>query len=119
MCFKCHGEKQGPFQAEHPPVTEDCTICHRPHGSPVDNLLIQDQPVLCLQCHPGHSDGHRTPIVSVSPGSPETVEAINGFYGRCTSCHSRIHGNDLMSGTGNPTFMPGSPLDGGSEDSSG
>ncbi len=110
MCFKCHAEKQGPFQAEHPPVTEDCTICHRPHGSPVDNLLIQDQPMLCLQCHPGHSDGHRTPIVSTSPGNPETVEAINGFYGRCTSCHSRIHGTDLMSGSGNPTFMPGSPL---------
>jgi len=110
MCFKCHTDKQGPFQAEHPPVTEDCMICHRPHGSPVDNLLIQDQPILCLQCHPGHSDAHRTPLVSTSPGNPDTVEAINAFYGRCTSCHSRIHGSDLLSGTGNPTFMPGQPL---------
>ena len=118
MCFKCHAEKAGPFQAEHPPVTEDCTICHRPHGSPVDNLLVQDQPILCLQCHPGHSDGHRTPLVSTTPGNPDTLVAINGFYGRCTSCHSRIHGSDLMSGSGNPTFMPGSPLDGGSEESS-
>jgi DmsE family decaheme c-type cytochrome len=118
MCFKCHGEKQGPFQAEHPPVTEDCTICHRPHGSPVDNLLIQDQPVLCLQCHPGHSDHSRSLLVSTTPGNPDTLEAINGFYGRCTSCHSRIHGSDLLSGTGNPTFMPGSPLGGASEETS-
>ncbi|MFB3879743.1 MAG: DmsE family decaheme c-type cytochrome [Armatimonadota bacterium] len=119
MCFKCHAEKAGPFQAEHPPVTEDCTICHRPHGSPVDNLLIQDQPILCLQCHPGHSDGHRTPIVSLTPESPDAIEAINAFYGRCTSCHSRIHGSDLLSGSGNPTFMPGLPLEGGSEAESG
>ena len=107
MCYKCHAEKAGPFQAEHPPVTEDCTICHRPHGSPVDNLLVQDQPILCLQCHPGHSDSHRTPIVPTSPDNPDGLEGINGFYGKCTSCHSRIHGTDLMSGSGNPTFMPG------------
>lgn len=110
MCFRCHAEKEGPFQAEHPPVTEDCTICHRPHGSPVENLLIAEQPALCLQCHPGHSDAHRTPIVSTSPNDPQARNAIAGFYGKCTSCHSRIHGTDLLSGTGNPTFMPGSPL---------
>jgi DmsE family decaheme c-type cytochrome len=111
MCFRCHGEKRGPFVAEHPPVTEDCTICHRPHGSPVDYMLIQDQPLLCLQCHPGHSDGHRTPLVSTSPDNPDTQQAIFGFYARCTSCHSHIHGTDLLSGTGNPTFMPGQPFE--------
>jgi DmsE family decaheme c-type cytochrome len=110
MCFRCHAEKAGPFQAEHPPVTEDCTICHRPHGSPVNNLLVMDQPVLCLQCHAGHSDSHRSPLVGTSPDAPAALTAINGFYGKCTSCHSRIHGTDLMSQTGNPTFMPGSPL---------
>jgi DmsE family decaheme c-type cytochrome len=111
MCFKCHAEKAGPFMAEHPPVTEDCTICHRPHGSPVPSLLVQDQPMLCLQCHTGHSDSHRTPLVGTSPNNPDTLKAIGGFYNRCTSCHSRIHGNDLLSQTGNPTFMPGSPLE--------
>ena len=110
MCFKCHAEKAGPFAGEHPPVTEDCTICHRPHGSPVPKMLIQDQPMLCLQCHSGHSDGHRSPTVGTSPNNPDTLQAIGGFYNKCTSCHSRIHGSDLLSGTGNPTFMPGSPL---------
>ncbi len=119
MCFKCHTDKQGPFQAEHPPVTEDCTICHRPHGSPVDRLLIVDQPMLCLRCHSGHSDSHRSPLVALSPNSPDTLQGISAFYSRCTSCHSRIHGTDLLSGTGNPTFMPGSPLGGAEAASAG
>jgi DmsE family decaheme c-type cytochrome len=110
MCFRCHPEKQGPFIAEHPPVTEDCTICHRPHGSPVDNLLVMDQPMLCLRCHPGHSSGLRSPLVPITPGDPAGPQAVNGLYSRCTSCHSRIHGTDLLSGTQNPTFMPGYPL---------
>jgi DmsE family decaheme c-type cytochrome len=109
MCFRCHPQNAGPFAAEHPPVTEDCTICHRPHGSPVQFMLVQDQPMLCLQCHPGHSDGHRTPIVGTTPNSANTAQTIYAFYARCTSCHSRIHGTDLLSGSGNPTFMPGSP----------
>ena len=33
VCYKCHGDKQGPFAYEHPPVTENCAICHDPHGT--------------------------------------------------------------------------------------
>ncbi len=32
-CFKCHSSKQGPFVYEHPPVAENCMICHNPHGT--------------------------------------------------------------------------------------
>ncbi|MCJ7752888.1 MAG: DmsE family decaheme c-type cytochrome, partial [Armatimonadetes bacterium] len=110
MCYKCHGEKAGPFMFEHPPVTEDCATCHKPHGSQNDHLLVQDQPLLCLQCHAGHSDGHLSPLVAGD--TPENAElATHAFYDRCTSCHSRIHGTDLPSGSDNGTFMPGRPLD--------
>ncbi len=123
MCYRCHGEKEGPFVYEHPPVTEDCATCHKPHGSQNDYLLVQDQPMLCLQCHPGHSDGHRTPLVSLDPDTPagvaEAQAAIVGFYGNCTSCHSRIHGADLPSGTEHGTFMPGAPLQPASSASAG
>jgi len=109
-CFRCHAEKEGPFTFEHPPVTEDCTTCHRPHGSPNDYLLQVEQPMLCLQCHPGHHDADRTPIVALDPNNPDqTLAGITAFYGRCTSCHSLIHGTDLPSGTENGTFMPGRP----------
>ncbi len=110
MCFKCHPDKAGPFVAEHPPVTEDCTICHRPHGSPVRKMLVEDMPMLCLQCHPGHSDASRSPLVATSPNNPNALTAIGAFYSRCTSCHTRIHGSDLLAQTGDPVFMPGSPL---------
>ncbi len=115
MCFKCHAEKAGPFIFGHPPVTEDCATCHKPHGAQNDYLLVQDQPMLCLQCHPGHSDGHRSPLVGADASTPEGLAqgelAIRAFYDRCTSCHSRIHGTDLPSGTGNGTFMPGGLLE--------
>ena len=33
-CFRCHGDKRGPFTFEHAPVRfEGCTTCHDPHGS--------------------------------------------------------------------------------------
>ena len=114
MCYKCHSDKAGPFTGEHPPVTEDCTICHKPHGSQNDRLLRMDQPMLCLQCHPGHHDSHRTPLVATSAtpaGAADAVAGIEFFYNKCTSCHFRIHGTDLVSQTGNPTFMPGGPVD--------
>ncbi len=113
MCYRCHADKQGPFIAEHPPVTEDCTICHRPHGSPVDNLLVEDMPMLCLQCHSGHGSNHRDALVPVTTdpaGVANGLQAIGAFYTRCTSCHSRIHGTDLLSQRGEPVFMPGTPL---------
>lgn len=54
LCYKCHIEKRGPFVFEHQPVTEDCTICHSPHGATANTMLVQNQPFLCLQCHPAH-----------------------------------------------------------------
>ncbi|UCH33895.1 MAG: DmsE family decaheme c-type cytochrome [Armatimonadota bacterium] len=112
MCYRCHAEKAGPFMYEHAPVTEDCTVCHKAHGAQNDRLLIVDEPMLCLQCHPGHHDGHRTPLVPLDTseaGVAEAMTAIHGFYDKCTSCHPRIHGSDLPSGTDNGTFMPGRP----------
>jgi len=112
MCYKCHSDKAGPFVNEHPPVTEDCTICHKPHGSQNDRLLVMDMPMLCLRCHPGHHDADRTALVATGTTAAAQQQALLGisaFYTKCTSCHSLIHGTDLSSGTGNGTFMPGSP----------
>jgi DmsE family decaheme c-type cytochrome len=85
LCYKCHGQYEGPFVFEHPPVTEDCTTCHQPHGSPHDNLLIQNEPFLCLRCHAGPHSRNQT---FTSP------TLIGQFYNRCTGCHNQIHGSD-------------------------
>lgn len=54
LCLECHAKHQGPFVFEHAPVEEDCNICHDPHGTVANNLLQQNEPFLCLQCHESH-----------------------------------------------------------------
>ncbi|MBI4823263.1 MAG: DmsE family decaheme c-type cytochrome, partial [Nitrospirae bacterium] len=53
-CTQCHADKEGPFVFEHADNTDDCSSCHRPHGSQHRHLLTASQPFLCLQCHEGH-----------------------------------------------------------------
>ena len=99
VCYRCHGEKQGPFAYEHPPATEDCAICHAPHGSVANNLLRQPATFLCLRCHSGHrvgptSGAHRfagLDDVGTNLGQQRA------FYSNCTDCHAQVHGSDLPS----------------------
>ena len=51
LCVSCHADKRGPWIHEHPPVEENCAICHMPHGSSHRGLLAQKAPVLCGDCH--------------------------------------------------------------------
>jgi DmsE family decaheme c-type cytochrome len=88
-CTQCHAEKEGPFLYEHADVTEDCSVCHTPHGSVNNRLLIMREPYLCLQCHTSH-------LIS----SATTPEKKLAYYTRCTDCHSQIHGTDLPSPSG-------------------
>jgi DmsE family decaheme c-type cytochrome len=93
-CTQCHTEKEGPFVYEHADLTEDCRTCHTPHGSVNNNLLIQREPYLCLQCHPSHRISSTT-----------TAEFKQAYYTRCTDCHSQIHGSDLPSQSGKGSFI--------------
>jgi DmsE family decaheme c-type cytochrome len=88
LCFKCHAELEGPFTYQHAPVVESCAKCHSPHGSAHRNLLQVSEPMLCLQCHPGHHNG-------------ATISLLT----RCTNCHSSIHGSDIPSATGGSVFI--------------
>ena len=129
VCWKCHGEFQGPFAYEHPPVTENCAYCHNPHGAVEEDLLRQPVTFLCLRCHSGHRSpgggpNHTNPrqpaghglmpdLASLDPTNPGT--ALNqlgpagrrdmqaAFFQKCTKCHNQIHGSDLPS-----PHLPGS-----------
>lgn len=92
-CTQCHAEKEGPFLYEHADITEDCRICHKPHGSVNNNLLVMREPYLCLQCHAAHRLGGST-----------TAETKRALFTRCTDCHSQIHGSDLPSASGRGRF---------------
>lgn len=94
-CYGCHAEKRGPFLWEHAPVSEDCTLCHQPHGSNHPAMLTRRPPLLCQQCH--SAAGH--------PGTAYTGEDI-GEEGSdrfllarsCMNCHSQVHGSNHPSG---------------------
>ncbi len=104
LCTNCHTEKQGPFLFDHEPVTEGCDTCHSPHGTVADNLLKQNEPFICLQCHEAHFHAGREGIST--PVDRPTGSVTNQFgeagwriaFGtKCTQCHQAVHGSDLPS----------------------
>ena len=119
LCLDCHTRYQGPFVFGHAPVEDDCTICHDPHGSVANNMLVQNEPFLCLQCHEGHFHLLREALSKPADGTlpasqldPERVAAANphgregfqaSFGTKCTTCHQVVHGSDF----------PSQPLNGG------
>jgi predicted CXXCH cytochrome family protein len=103
-CLVCHEALEGPHIFEHAPVEEDCLICHSPHGAVADNLLQQNEPFICLQCHEQHFHATRagatTPYYLPSGGSDNPFGRegfMRAFNTRCTPCHQMVHGSDLPS----------------------
>ena len=115
LCFRCHAGYQGPFIYEHAPVVENCTICHEPHGTVANNLLKQNEPFICLQCHEFHFHAGKTsPGGELSKATHKDILVENAgekpytgpfpasgfriaYTTKCTQCHSQIHGSDLPS----------------------
>lgn len=90
-CYQCHAEKRGPFLWEHEPASENCALCHSPHGSNNKAMLTSRAPVLCQNCH--SSEGHP----SIANGSSSL--SSNLLLGRsCANCHSKVHGSNHPSG---------------------
>ena len=118
-CLVCHQQHAGPFVFEHSPVMEDCAICHDVHGTVANNLLRQNEPFICLQCHQPHfhsilegfdgdySSPARTWDTNVEPNADPGYSGLSGsshpdsmkrvMLTKCTQCHQSIHGSDLPS----------------------
>ncbi len=114
LCLSCHKKYQGPFVYEHAPVVEDCMNCHDAHGSIANNLLKQNEPFVCLQCHEAHFHairisskydlkylGVQDPYNGSQPvtikGDPQQRAFQKAFLTKCTQCHTAVHGSDLPS----------------------
>lgn len=99
-CYSCHAEKRGPFLWEHNPASEDCTLCHRVHGSNHPALLNKQGPQLCQQCHATESAGggrsHISNLLDYSDADPNRARFSLGM--NCANCHSKIHGSNHPSG---------------------
>jgi len=92
-CFTCHADKRGPYLWEHAPVTEDCSNCHKAHGSINDSLLTIRTPQLCQQCH---SQINHPSFAYQGTGTTR----ISGFVAgkSCLNCHNQVHGSNHPSG---------------------
>lgn len=95
-CFKCHGDKRGPFTFEHAPVREEgCQSCHVAHGSENAKMLIrQEVRLVCLECHANLPVPNTTALVTgVVP--PAFHDLMSPRFRNCTICHQKIHGSHI------------------------
>jgi DmsE family decaheme c-type cytochrome len=97
QCYTCHAEKRGPFLWEHAPVAEDCSNCHKAHGSNHRSLLQARTPFLCQQCHLAafHPSNAESGI-----GIPPRGASANLLGRDCANCHFQVHGSNHPSGAG-------------------
>jgi DmsE family decaheme c-type cytochrome len=100
-CFKCHGDKRGPFVFEHAPVRlEGCRACHEPHGSANPRMLTRHEVRFqCLECHSniGSPTGAgANPAAGQLGGTPPAFHDLrNPRYRNCTVCHIKVHGSHV------------------------
>lgn len=98
-CFKCHGDKRGPFTFEHAPVRyEGCGACHEPHGSVNPRMLTRHEVRLtCLECHSNLPavGAMATTIGNSRAGTvpPALHDLRLPRFQNCTVCHQKIHGS--------------------------
>ncbi len=114
LCAECHQSVMGPWIYEHPPATEDCQICHDPHGAVTNDLLVTVQPVVCISCHSVNDEFHHLqigpgipfpdnititedfptdPAQKIKPFEPSQRNQAGTYLRRCTDCHGAVHGS--------------------------
>ena len=90
-CAECHREQARPMVFHHEALREGCTVCHHPHGSIADKMLVQRDNNLCLKCHAQVATlGGQIFIGEV----PHTAFISRGA---CWSagCHTAVHGSNI------------------------
>ena len=94
-CFKCHGDKRGPFTFEHAPVRlEGCTACHQPHGSANPRMLTRAEVrFVCLECH-SNLPAPTLPANGVLGTVPPAIHDLRSpRFQNCNVCHQKVHGS--------------------------
>jgi DmsE family decaheme c-type cytochrome len=94
-CFRCHGDKRGPFTFEHAPLRfQGCGTCHELHGSANPRMLTrQSVQYVCLECHANLPTLNRTGTIGVVP--PSFHDLRSPIFQNCTVCHQKIHGSHV------------------------
>lgn len=71
LCFTCHTTILTGKKVVHAAAMSDCLICHDPHRSGTEKLLVKKVPDLCLDCH-----------------ERDKMEEKHGEIADCRSCHN-------------------------------
>ncbi len=89
-CRQCHREQARPHVYTHEALRDGCTMCHRPHGSINDKLLIERDNNLCLKCH-----AQIMPAGQIVIGTFDHTDLSS--EGTCWSagCHTAVHGSNI------------------------
>jgi predicted CXXCH cytochrome family protein len=111
LCLQCHADKKAVPGKEllHPPVGQDCTLCHDPHDSPNKDHLVKSlsgdsKQNLCLKCHNNgliaSTNGSRHAPLDMGcdtchvihkkgqPGKPESnLHLSSEPHALCVRCH--------------------------------
>lgn len=90
-CAQCHREQARPMIYEHEALREGCTICHQPHGSIADKMLVQRDNNLCLRCHA------QVPALGGQIFIGDVSHTAFLRRGGCWSagCHTAVHGSNI------------------------
>ena len=91
-CTKCHTAQKGPFLFRHDAMLEGCTVCHNPHGSVNQKMLVARDANLCLRCHLEHPAMNNDGTI-LAGGEDHRSRLQNGT---CWSagCHEDVHGSN-------------------------
>jgi predicted CXXCH cytochrome family protein len=92
-CAQCHRDQSRPFVFEHEALREGCTVCHQPHGSINDKLLVERDNNLCLKCH---AQVHDPGTGEVFIGKQRHTQLLQ--QGGCwtAGCHPAVHGSNVQ-----------------------
>lgn len=96
-CTRCHTSQKGPFLFPHQAMQEGCTVCHNPHGSVNQKMLVARDANLCLRCHLEHP----AVIAGGAVGDGKIVAGGEDHFSRLTNgtcwiagCHEDVHGSN-------------------------
>ena len=96
-CFKCHGDKRGPFTFEHAPVRlEGCGACHQPHGSSNPRMLTRAEVrFVCLECHSNLPAPTLPANGTIGTVPPAIHDLRSPRFQNCNVCHQKVHGSNV------------------------
>ena len=93
-CEQCHRDQTRPFVFMHEAMREGCVVCHQPHGSVNEKMLIISDPNLCLRCH-SQVQGPTVPAGHIYIGNTDHTFFLQSGTCWTAGCHTAVHGSNV------------------------